>query len=195
MTDPAAALDAIADVLAGARCWGIELEPRYRVLAITVEPEPLRAPGTAGEFQLLCFPVSTFQAVLTRPAGHGDDERTALLTFDLVQLTAVSERLGGPRISATEPIFGSPEPRPGSWGPRTSLEGRSSAADGTGATLTLDLHGDDRARLRLFARFDEVELRDAARTLILPVSAVDRGERPDRTGPPSEDGPAEPLRF
>jgi hypothetical protein len=195
MSDPAAPFAPIADVLAGARCWGIELEPRYRVLGITVEPDPLRAPGTAGEFQLLCFPVSTFQAVLTRPTGDGDGERMELLTFDLAQLTAVSERLGGPRIAATAPIFGSPEPRPGSWGPRTSLEGRSSAADGTRATLTLDLLGDDRARLRLFARFDDVELRDAARTLVLSASAVGRGERPDGADSGSTDGPQEPLLF
>jgi hypothetical protein len=160
-------LHVLEDVLSGARCWGIELDPRYRVLAVTVEPDPLRAPGTPGEHQLLCFPVSTFLVALTRPAPADAPEETprvALLTFDLEQLTAVSERLGGATIVG--PVLGLPEPRPGTWGPRYSLEGRSSAPDGTRNTLTLDLAGDGGARLRLFARFDDAELRDGARTLV-----------------------------
>jgi hypothetical protein len=168
-----AGLDAIEAVLDGARCWGIELEPRYRVLAVTVEPDPLRAPGTAGEHQLLCFPVSTFLAALTRASDEDDGRRTALMTFELEQLTAVSERLGGAVLRA--PIFGAPEPRPGTWGPRNSLEGRSSAGDGTRATLTLDLDGEDGVRLRLFARFDDVELRDSVRRLVLGSSEAAQG--------------------
>jgi len=160
-----ATLDAIADVVTGARCWGVELDPRYRVLAVTVEPDPLRTPGTAGEHQLLCFPVSVLLVAVTRPLVEDGATRTALVTFDLEQLTSVSERFGGAVIE--ERPFGLPEPRPGAWGPRHSLEGRTSAADGTRATLTLDLRTEDDARLRLFARFDDVELRDAARTLVL----------------------------
>jgi hypothetical protein len=200
MTDRRAALDAIDDVLEDARCWGIELEPRFRVLAVTVEPEPVRAPGTPGEFQLLCYPVSTFLAVLTRPVGDAGAARTALLTFELDQLTAVSERLGGARLAAG-PRFGAPEPRPGTWGPRTSLEGRSGAPDGTRTTLTLDLTGDDGARLRLFARFDEAELRDAARTLVLATSDAASRDGGAGTGRGSGEGPADqdeatdPLRF
>jgi hypothetical protein len=209
-------LQALEDVFAGARCWGIELDPRYRVLAVTVEPDPLRALGTPGEHQLLCFPVSTFLVALTRPDGAvdaSDSPRTALLTFALEQLTAVSERIGGATVAG--PVFGRPEPRPGSWGPRYSLEGRSSAPDGTRTTLTLDLTGDDGARLRLFARFDDVELRDAARTLVHASSAsalgaasssvldLAAGERvPGQQGSdaavaPGDAGedPADPLRF
>jgi len=209
-------LQPFEDVLSGARCWGIELDPRYRVLAVTVEPDPLRAPGTPGEHQLLCFPVSTFLVALTRPQitdPASDSPRTALLTFELDQLTAVSERLGGASILG--PVFGRPEPRPGTWGPRYSLEGRSSAADGTRSTLTLDLTGDDDVRLRLFARFDDLELRDAARTLVRATSAgslsapavrIAEGERPvqpDLPGPAravgavgaEDEDPADPLRF
>ena len=162
-------LETIADVVTGARCWGIELDPRYRVLAVTVEPDPLRTPGTAGEHQLLCFPVSVLLVAVTRPVVEDGASRTALVTFDLEQLTSVSERFGGAVID--ERPFGMPEPRPGTWGPRYSLEGRTSAADGTRATLTLDLRTEDDARLRLFARFDDVELRDAARTLVLGTTA------------------------
>jgi len=149
-------LDPFETLVAGARCWGIELEPRFRVLAVTVEPDPLRVAGTPGEHQLLCFPVSVLLASLTRGASAPDSPPT-LLTFDLEQLTAVSERFAGVAIDA--PVFGSPEPRPGSWGPRYSLEGRSSAPDGTGRTLTLDLVDGD-ARLRVFVRCDDLEVRD-----------------------------------
>jgi hypothetical protein len=205
-----ASLDAIADVVTGARCWGVELDPRYRVLAVTVEPDPLRTPGTAGEHQLLCFPVSVLLVSVTRPIVEDGATRTALVTFDLEQLTSVSERFAGAVIM--ERPFGLPEPRPGTWGPRHSLEGRTSAADGTRATLTLDLRTEDEARLRLFARFDDVELRDAARTLVLGTTArgslsgdgiggglaADAAEGPAAApvhGPEDPEDPAQPLRF
>ncbi|MDA2983625.1 MAG: hypothetical protein O2980_00530, partial [Actinomycetota bacterium] len=62
-----AELTALSEVVIGARCWGIELDPRYRVLAVTIEPDPLRTPGMAGEHQLLCFPVSVLLVTVTRP--------------------------------------------------------------------------------------------------------------------------------
>ena len=166
-------LTALGAVIAGARCWGIELDPRYRVLAVTVEPDPLRTPGTAGEHQLLCFPTSVLLVAVTRPVIEDGTPRTALVTFDLDQLTAVSERFAGAAIDAAP--FGHPEPRPGSWGPRYSLEGRSSAADGTGATLLLDLTTEDGSRLRLFARFDAAELRDTARNVVMGTSSDAQG--------------------
>ena len=207
-------LRAIGEVISGARCWGIELDARYRVLAVTVEPDPLRAPGTAGEHQLLCFPTSVLLVAVTRPVVEDDEARTALMTFDMDQLTAVSERFAGASIDGD--AFGRPEPRPGTWGPRYSLEGRSSAADGTRATLTLDLATEDGSRLQLFARFDDAELRDAARTVVMGTTDTASGidgapdpspeERPmasrrDEQGTGAgtvgsrEDGPEDPLRF
>jgi len=162
-------LHTLGEVLTGARCWGIELDPRYRVLAVTVEPDPLRAPGTPGELQLLCFPVSVLLVAVTHPIEQGGAQRTALVTFDLEQLTAVSERFAGASMEGSP--FGQPEPRPGIWGPRYSLEGRTSAADGTRSTLTLDLATSDGDRLRMFARFDDAELRDARRDVVMGTSA------------------------
>jgi len=180
-------LDTLGEVLTGARCWGIELDPRYRVLSVTVEPDPLRTPGTAGEHQLLCFPVSVLLVAVTRQVEQEGRTRTALVTFELDQLTAVSERFGGARIATTP--FGRPEPRPGAWGPRHSLEGRTSAADGTRATILLDLETEDAARLRLFARFDDAELRDAARTIVLSTS----GRTSDAAGDDRTSGPMTPV--
>lgn len=181
---------ALSAVVTGARCWGIELDPRYRVLAVTVEPDPLRTPGTAGEHQLLCFPVSVLLVSVTRRFVEDGEDRTALVTFDLEQLTAVSERFGGASIE-TSP-FGHPEPRPGAWGPQHSLEGRTSAPDGTGATLTLDLTTEDGARLRLFSRFDDVELRDGARTLVMGTK---QGEGAANAREDDGSTPFDGLRF
>jgi len=187
-------LDAIGSAIAGGRCWGLELDERYRVLAVTVEPDPLRAPGTTGELQLLCFPVSTFLASLTRPERDGSGRR-ALLTFTQEELVAVSQRLGGTAIGSD--VFGRPEPRPGTWGPRHSLEGRSSAADGVRRTLTLELVDEDDTQLRVFARFDDVELRDRDGALVLGTgganSTGDRGREGGQDG--DQEPPLGPLQF
>ena len=188
-------LAALSEVVTGARCWGIELDPRYRVLAVTIEPDPLRTPGTAWEHQLLCFPVSVLLVTVTRPVSEDGQDRTALVTFDLEQLTAVSERFAGAAI-APEP-FGQPEPRPGTWGPQYSLEGRTSAADGTRATLTLELTTEDGSRLRLFARFDDIELRDGARSLVLGTQQGG-ASAPQHADPEAHDDGVTPpgtLRF
>lgn len=157
-------LDEVTRLVDGARCWGIELEPRYRVLGVTIEPDPMKSLGVVGEHQLLCFPISTLLVTVTRRISTDEGPRTALVTFGLEDLTAVSERFSGATIGSTP--FGQPEPRPGAWGPQHSLEGRTSAADGTGCTLILELDEPDGARLRLFARFDDVELRDLTHRMV-----------------------------
>ena len=81
------------------------------------------------------------------------------LAFEQERLVDVVAALDGPTMSG--PVFGRPEPRPGEWGPRFSLEGRSSAPDGTSRTLRVELAADELS-FGLFARFDQVELRDAA---------------------------------
>jgi len=159
--------DPIRALVAGGRCWGLELEPVWRVLAVTVEPAG--GAGGADPVQVLCSPVSTILAVLTRT---GDDERPILVTFGADRLPDVGARLGGALIGP-EP-FGAPEPRPGAWGPRLSLEGRSTAPDGTASTILLDLV-EDEARLRLFARFDTVEVRTADGRLLLDATGEAAG--------------------
>jgi hypothetical protein len=179
----------IDDALAGARCWGIELDPQYRVLGVTVEPG-LGRPGQQPEtVQLLCFPVSVLLVTVTRPVSDGDGMATELVTFDLDLLTAVSQRLAGAAIDVA--AFGLPEPRPRDWGPRFSLQARTSASDGTLSTLTLDLSTDEGVRLRLFARFDDVELRDSERALITSASGAARGEGRS-TGDGPDDGALRP---
>lgn len=162
-------LDALGAALDGARLWGLELDLRYRVLAATVEPRQPAAFGIPGaddpRLQMLCFPVSTILAALRR---KGDDGSWHALTFTDDQLLDVVASLDGPRLSA--PLFGEPEPLLGAWGPRFSLEGRSSAPDGTRSTLTIRVQADD-LELDVFVRFDDVELKDVeGRDVAVPAA-------------------------
>jgi hypothetical protein len=159
-------LPTLEHVLDGAALWGIELDPKFRVLAATLEPTAERYPwGDPDDrrVQLLCFPVSTILGSFRRNLPM----ETELLSFTEAQLVDVVAAFDGARVSA--PLFGRPEPRPGSWGPRFSLEGRSSAPDGVSKTLTVALAHED-LTLHLFARFDEVQLKAAdGRELALPA--------------------------
>ena len=145
----------LEQALDGAALLGVELEPTYRVLSATIAPVPGRVRMAGGEARLLvvAHPVSTLLAVLVE---RGPDGNGTLRTFEAAQLPDVVAAFTTARLRA--PVLGLPEPRPGVWGPQWSLQGRSSAADGTGETLTLRVADDD-LRLDLFARCDVVELR------------------------------------
>jgi hypothetical protein len=153
----AVALERLERVLEGAALWGLELEPRYRVLAATFEPTEERYPwGPVDDrrLQVLLFPVSTILASLRQRA----EGRVVVRRFtDDHLLDVVAAFEGAP---AAPPLFGRPEPRPGQWAPQWSLEGRSTAPDGNRRTVTLRLRRDD-LELDLFARFDDLEVKDA----------------------------------
>jgi hypothetical protein len=162
-TRNAAAIDALDAALTGAALLGLELDSRFRVLAATLELTtdhfPWANDAVTGDddrrVQLLCSPVSTILGSLVDVA----EGRTSILTFTADHLVDVVASLDGPCISS--PVFGRPEPRPGLWAPRFSLEGRSSASDGRSTTITLET-ATDTLRFALFARFDVVEIRNAA---------------------------------
>ena len=150
---------ALDTMLAGAVLLGAELEPRYRVLALTVEPQPTHyvwQPRPRDlRIQVLASPVSTMLVTLRRTGPDGGRE---LLTFADEQLLDVVAALDAPALQG--PLFGRPEPRPGEWAPRFSLEGRSTAPDGTSRTVRFEVEHAD-LWFGLFARFDQIELRDA----------------------------------
>lgn len=155
-TDDAVAPDPLEQLLAGATLVGAELDLRYRVFAVTVEPAPGEHPRGEAEdprLQLLCHPVSTVLGTLERE----EDGTAHLETFEADQLPDVTAAFAGARLQA--PVLGRPEPRPGQWGPQYSIQGRSTAPNGRRRTVTLEVSTED-ARLRLFVRCDEVELRD-----------------------------------
>ncbi len=153
-------------VVEGAVLLGAELEPTYRVLALTVEPPPGRTPWERPDdrrVQLLASPVSTMLVALTREAPDGTRE---LLTFEQEQLVDIVAALDAPVLSGR--LFGQGEPRPGEWAPRFSLQGRSSAPNGTLRTIRIEVGAAD-LRFGLFARFDDLEVRDPdGTTLRLP---------------------------
>jgi hypothetical protein len=150
-------LDGLEQVLEGAALLGLELDPRYRVLAATFEPATDRYPWEPTEdrrLQVLLFPVSTILASLRQR----EDGRVVVRRFEDAQLLAVVAAFDGATV--TGPLFGQPEPRPAQWAPEWSLEGRSTAPDGRQRTLTVALRTGD-LELDLFARFDDVEVKDA----------------------------------
>lgn len=145
-------------VFAGALLWGLELEPRFRVLAVTLELAADAHPAgdvSDRRVQLLVHPVSTILASLRSV----DDTKRRLHTFEDAQLVEVAGAVGGAPLQP--PLFGRPEPRPGAWGPQFSLEGRSTAPDGVHQTVTVSVATDE-LELDLFARFDVAELKDPA---------------------------------
>jgi hypothetical protein len=151
-------LERLETVLDGAALWGMELDTRFRVLAATFEPTTDRYPWgdtVDRRVQVLFFPVSTILASLR----HLTEGAPTLASFTVEQLVEVVAAFDGAAVEA--PLFGRPEPRPGEWGPQLSLEGRSTAPDGTRNTLTIELRTDD-LELDLFVRFDESQVKGTA---------------------------------
>src|SRR5690606_1205917 len=132
--DPVRTLAELDAVLDGAALLGLELDTRYRVLAATLEPTAERYPWGSGvggvavtdrRIQLLASPVSTILGSLRRHADAGGEARAEVLTFGEDQLVEVVAAFDGAPVAS--PIFDQPEPRPGSWAPEWSIEGRSTA--------------------------------------------------------------------
>lgn len=183
MTDPAdpavTTLDDLERVLDGAALLGLELDTRYRVLAATFEPQDDHYPwgrGVGGvtvvdrRIQVLLSPVSTILASLRRTVPGTADPRTEIYTFGEDQLVDVVAAFGGAPVEP--PLFGRAEPRPGSWAPQWSLEGRSTAGDGTTRTVTVSVRtvdADGSLALDLFARFDELLVKDPFGTDLLTL--------------------------
>lgn len=141
---------AVVGLLDGAALLGLELEPRYRVLAMTIEPAGRRQADDDARVQVLCFPVSELAALLRRTVeGQPRIER-----FELEQLLAVVERLDAPPIERPSITRDAPD---AAW-PEQSLLARSDAPDGTRHHLAFSVERDG-ARLDVRARFDDLRVR------------------------------------
>lgn len=151
----------VEQVIAGATCWGAELDTRYRVLGVTLDPVPGTHPdGPVDDtrLQLVLHPCAWVQARLVRD----DDERSIVEAFSVEQLVPVVDRLGGAPIGG--PVF---DQQHGPLQEPLSLEGRSETADGHAHEAVLRLHGGGR-RLELRVTCDVVELRRPDGSVVLP---------------------------
>lgn len=145
----------LRDLLRSGPVWGAEIDIRFRVLALTVEPSAEAHPDPEASdrrLQVLFHPVSAVAASLVEHGGDG----AVVRRFDEEQLPDVVAALGGPTTS-TDPLPGVPA-NLDALGPRLSLRGQASVADGFRDHLHLHLVADD-LTLDLWASFDEFEVR------------------------------------
>lgn len=147
----------VADLLASSPVLGAEIDIRYRVLAITIEPAVADHPvGDVADrrLQVVLHPVGTIAAALV---DHADRDRPTVLQFDEGQLADVVGAVAG----ATSTVTPLPDTLPDfdEMGERLSLFGTAQTGDGTAGNLHLRL-ADEPLTLDLWASFDEAELRD-----------------------------------
>lgn len=147
--------DRLRALLGSGPVWGAEIDIRFRVLALTVEPatEVHPRPDAADRrLQVVLFPVSAVAASLVEHT----DEGAVVRRFEETQLPDVVAALDG-AVPASDPLPGV-APDLDALAPRLSLRGQASVGDGIAEHLHLRLEADDLA-LDLWASFDEVEVR------------------------------------
>ena len=147
--------DHLRRLLASAPVWGAEIDIRFRVLALTVEPDPDAHPTPDADdrrLQVLLYPVSAVAASLVEATADGPVVRQ----FAEDQLPDVVALFDGATTTG-DPL----PPRPAELdplSPRLSMRGQASVGDGIRHHLHLHLEADDLA-LDLWASFDEAEVR------------------------------------
>ena len=135
--------------------WGAEIDIRFRVLALTVEPPADVHPDPdAGDrrLQVLLHPVSAVAASLLE---HTDDG-AVVRRFEEDQLPDVVAMFGG-AVPEGDPLPGHPADLD-ALAPRLSMRGQATMGDGIADHLHLRLSADD-LTLELWASFDEHEVR------------------------------------
>lgn len=147
--------DQLRELLLAGPVWGAEIDTRFRVLAVTVEPSAEAHPeGEAADrrLQVLFHPVGTIAASLVQA---GEDAPTTVLQFTEDQLPDVVSALDGP-VPTGEPL---PDALPdlAAMADRLSMRGAARTGDGTAHNLHLALDADD-LHLDLWASYDVVEV-------------------------------------
>lgn len=141
--------------LLSGRLWGAEIDIRFRVLALTVEPAAADHPDASPadpRLQVLLYPVSAVAASLVEDVEDGPVVRQ----FAEDQLADVVALFDGARPEG-DPL---PE-RPAdldALAPRLSMRGQATTGDGFRHHLHLHLEAGDLA-LDLWASFDEALVR------------------------------------
>jgi hypothetical protein len=135
--------------------WGAEIDTRYRVLALTVEPDDAHHPdpSTADRrLQVLLHPVSAVAASLVQQTDDGP----ALLRFDQEQLPDIVAALDG--AIPEGPVLADRSVDLDALNERLSLRGQATVGDGTLHHLHLQMATGDLV-FELWASFDEVVVR------------------------------------
>ena len=147
--------DTLRDLLRSGPVWGAEIDIRFRVLALTVEPSPDVHPDPDAadpRLQVLLHPVAAVAASLVEHTDEGGVVRR----FEETQLPDVVAMFDG-AVTTTDPLPGRPADLD-ALAPRLSMRGEASVGDGVRDHLHLHLVADDLS-LDLWASFDEVEVR------------------------------------
>lgn len=147
--------DELRRLLRAGPVWGAEIDIRFRVLALTIEPGADVHPDPAAtdrRLQVLFHPVSSVAASLRQ--GAGGDRR--MLQFTQDQLPDIVAAFDG-ATPIGDPLPAAP-PDLDAITDRLSLRGQAQTGDGFRHHLHLDLAHDD-LELDLWASFDEVEVR------------------------------------
>ena len=142
----------LGTLLRSARVWGAEIDIRFRVLALTVEPTAPAEPSGDPRLQVLLYPVSAVAASLVEQT----DEGVVVRRFDEDQLPDVVSLFDG-ATTTTDPLPDRPADLD-ALSPRLSMRGQASVGDGFLHHLHLHLEA-DALSLDLWASFDEVQVR------------------------------------
>lgn len=148
-------LDDLRDLLRSGPVWGAEVDTRFRVLALTVEPGEGRHPdpsATDRRLQVLFHPVGRIAASLVEVTDDGPVVRR----FAEELLPDVVSALDG-ALPQGDPLPPAP-PDLDALAPRLSLRGEARTGDGTRHHLHLHLADED-LTLDLWAAFDDYEVR------------------------------------
>lgn len=135
--------------------WGAEIDTRFRVLALTIEPDDTRHPDSSAtdrRLQVLLHPVSAVAASLVQQTDDGP----ALLRFGQEQLPDIVAALDGAVPSS--PVLVERSADLDALNDRLSLRGHATVGDGTRHHLHLRLAAAD-LTFELWASFDELVVR------------------------------------
>lgn len=145
----------LPDLVRSGPLWGAELDAKFRVLALTIEPSADSHPdpeATDRRLQVLLHPVSAIAASLVQET----DEGPTVLRFTEEQLPDVVAALGGPVPSG--PVLADAPVDLNAVRERLSLHGQATVGDGVTHHLHLHAAAED-LTLDLWASFDTMELK------------------------------------
>lgn len=170
--------DRLRGLLLSGPVLGAEVDLRYRVLALTIEPPARSHPDvltperdTDLRVQVLFHPVGTIAARLVRHAD-GPGSGGVVLRFEPDQLPDVVAALDGP-VPIGEPFPGT-LPDLHAMEERLSLRGMAQVAEGHDHPLAVSLVADD-LTLDLWATFDHVEVRRPDASIVASLTTSDGG--------------------